>query len=60
MMGTPAWKDLMEDVAEMLKATDCLSGATPDNLRFRQGEVSMMKWMLSLKEVSENAYEELK
>lgn len=59
MMGSKAWMELMEDVADMLKATDTLSGATIDNLRFRQGEVSMMNWMLSLKSVSEAAYEEL-
>ena len=60
MMSSKAWNDLMEDVSAMLKATDTLSGATVDNLRFKQGEVSMMQWLLSLKEVSENAYEDLK
>jgi hypothetical protein len=60
MMSSKAWADLMEDVSAMLKATDTLSGATVDNLRFKQGEVSMMQWLLSLKEVSENAYEDLK
>ena len=59
MMGTKAWNDLMEDVAEMLKATDTLSGVTPENVKFKQGEISIMKWMLSLRETSINAYEEL-
>ena len=59
MMATPGWKDLMEDVAEMLKASDTLAGATVDNLEFKKGEVSMMKWMLSLKAVSEESYKEL-
>lgn len=60
MMGTQGWKDLMEDVAEMLKASDTLSGATVDNLRFKQGEISIMRWLLTLKEMSDKAYEDLK
>ena len=60
MMGGKGWSDLMEDVTEMLKATDTLSGVTPDNFRFKQGEISIMKWLLTLKETSNTAYEELK
>jgi len=59
MMGSQGWKDLMEDVREMLKATDTLSGVTPENVRFKQGEISIMQWLLSLKEISEKAYEDL-
>lgn len=59
MFGSQGWVDLMEDVQEMLKATDTLSGVTPENVKFKQGEISIMKWMLSLKETSINAYEEL-
>lgn len=59
MMGSEAWKDLMDDVSEMLKATDTLSGVTADNFRFKQGEISIMKWLLSLKSISEEAYEDL-
>lgn len=59
MMGSNAWKELMVDVTEMLKATDTLSGVTGDNFRFKQGEISIMKWLLSLKTISETAYQEL-
>jgi hypothetical protein len=61
MMGDPAWKDLMEDIEEMLKATNDLS-SVPDEktLHYRRGEISMMRWMLSLRDVSEQAYEQLK
>lgn len=59
MMGSNAWKELMEDVSEMLKATDTLSGVTAENFRFKQGEISIMNWMLSLKTISEAAYQEL-
>ena len=60
MMGSEGWRDLLVDVQQMLAATNTLDGVTPENMRYRQGEVSMMRWMLALKEISEKAYEELK
>lgn len=60
MTSSTAWKDLMVDIETMLNATDNLSGATIDNLRFKQGEVSIMRWMLNLADTSEKAYESLK
>jgi hypothetical protein len=59
MMGSQGWVDLMEDVQEMLKATDTLSGVTPENVKFKQGEISIMKWLLTLKDTSIKAYEGL-
>lgn len=59
MFAHPAWKDLMDDVQTMLDATNRLDGVTPDTLKFKQGEVSMMRWMLSLKKTTEESYEEL-
>jgi hypothetical protein len=60
MMSEKAWKDLMEDVDAMLQATNDLSAVQDEKtLHFRRGEISIMRWMLSLKETSEKAYEEL-
>jgi hypothetical protein len=59
MFGHPAWKDLMADISDMLVATNTLSGVTPDNVGFKQGEVSIMRWMLSLQETTENTYKDL-
>ena len=60
MVASQGWKDLMTDVKEMMAATNTLSGVTVDTLQFKQGEVSIMRWLLSLAEVSAEAYEELK
>ena len=60
MMNSPAWKDLMDDVKLMLDSTNTLSGVTPDNLGFKQGEVSIMRWLLALADTSDKAYEQLK
>ena len=60
MMGEPAWKDLMEDIEGMLKATSDISAIPNEKvLYFRQGEISMMRWMLALKETSQDTYEQL-
>jgi hypothetical protein len=61
MMGDEAWKDLIEDVERMIEATNRLDGIdSVESLWFRKGEVSIMKWILSLKEISEQAYQEMK
>lgn len=60
MMMTQGWADLMDDIKQMLEATNTLDGTTKDNVDFRKGEVSIIRWMLSLKEVSEAAYQQLK
>ena len=61
MCSTDAWKELMTDIAAMLKATDTLSSVSDTHsLDFRKGEVSMMRWMLNIADVSEEAYERLK
>ena len=61
MMGDSAWKDLMDDVERMLEATNDLSAVQDEKtLHFRRGEISIMRWLLSLQSVSEQAYQQLK
>ena len=61
MCSTDAWKELMKDIEGMLKATDTLSSVSDTHsLDFRKGEVSMMRWMLSIADVSEESYMRLK
>lgn len=60
MCSSDAWKDLMDDVQQMLDATNRLDGVTAETLQYKQGEVSIMRWMLALKEVSEQTFEQLK
>lgn len=60
MCGSDAWRDLMEDVDAMLVATNTLDGATIENLAFKKGEISIMRWLLTLRATSEEAFEQLK
>lgn len=60
MFASKGWKDLVADINQMLAATDTLSGV-PDAkaLHFKQGEISIMRWVLALEAVSNDAYTQL-
>lgn len=61
MMGDRAWRDLLEDVQAMLDATNDITTIQDEKtLHFKRGEISIMRWILSLKEVSEEAYQQLR
>ncbi len=56
----PAWKDLMDDVQTMFDATNDIMNIPDEKmLNFRKGELSIMRWLLSLKQVSQESYEAL-
>lgn len=59
-MATDGWKDLMEDIDTMIESLNNIS-TIPDEqtLHFKKGELSILTWLRTLKEVSERAYEEL-
>jgi len=60
MFSQQGWKDLMEDVDEMLAAMNNVSTiADEKSLQFRKGEISILTWLKTLKKVSEDAYEDL-
>jgi hypothetical protein len=60
MMSTDGWKDLCVDIDNMIESLNNLS-VIPDEktLMFKKGELSILTWLKTLKEVSERAYEEL-
>ena len=60
MMGSDGWKDLVEDIDSMIASLNNIS-VIPDeqSLQFKKGELSILTWLKTLKQVSERAYEEL-
>ena len=61
MMSGEAWTDLMEDVQNMFNATNDVSAIQDEKtLHFRRGELSIMRWLLNLKGMSETAYQQQK
>ena len=60
LFSRPGWRDLMEDIDTMLDAINNISTITDEkSLQFRKGELSILTWLITLKEVSERAYEDL-
>ena len=59
-MSMEGWKDLCIDIDSMIESLNNIS-VIPDEktLQFRNGELSILTWLKTLKEVSEKAYEEL-
>jgi hypothetical protein len=60
MMSMDGWKELLIDIDNMIESLNNIS-VIPDEktLQFRKGELSILTWLKTLKEVSEKAYEEL-
>jgi hypothetical protein len=60
MMSMEGWKDLTIDIDNMIESLNNIS-VIPDEktLMFRKGELSILTWLKTLREVSEKAYEEL-
>jgi hypothetical protein len=60
MMATSGWKDLMDDIDNMINSLNNIS-TIPDekSLQFKKGELSILTWLKTLKQVSTQAYEEL-
>jgi hypothetical protein len=60
LMSKDGWKDLMEDIDTMIESLNNIS-TIPDekSLHFKKGELSILTWLRTLKEVSERAFEEL-
>jgi len=60
MMGSDGWKDLVEDIDTMIASLNNISVIEGEkDLKFKQGELSILNWLKTLQEVSKRAYEEL-
>jgi hypothetical protein len=60
MMTTQGWKDLIEDIDNMVNALNNISVVQDEkDLMFKKGELSILTWLKTLREVSERAFEEL-
>ena len=60
MMSMDGWKDLTIDIDNMIESLNNISVIQDEKtLQFKKGELSILIWLKTLKEVSERAYEEL-
>jgi hypothetical protein len=59
MFTTKGWKDLVEDI-EKIKATIKIEDIQDEKTLFaRRGEIRIMNWLINLKDVSEQAHQDL-
>jgi hypothetical protein len=59
-MATIGWKDFIEDVQLLFDTYNKVNTVdTHDELQKRKGQLDILQWVLSLKDVSEQSYEEL-
>lgn len=60
MFASKGWKDLIIDVEAMRTSTNTVSGIEDiRKLGVRQGEISIMDWLISLERLSTEVYKEI-
>ncbi len=60
-MTTQGWTDFIEDVQALFDAYNQISTVeSHEELHKRKGQLDILQWVLTLKNVSEQTYEELK
>jgi hypothetical protein len=60
MMSTQGWIDLLDDINLMITSLNNISTVSDEkDLQFKKGELSILTWLKTLKQVSEQAYEDL-
>ena len=60
MMASVGWKDLLEDLEKMIETYNNVSSIdTVENLYFKKGQLDILRWVASLKQTSEEVFEEL-
>lgn len=60
MMASPGWKDLVEDMEKMVEAYDKIDSVEGlEDLYYAKGQLDILRWVLTLKQTSEEAFKEL-
>jgi len=60
LMLSRGWADLIDDVSKMKEVYDNLLNINSlEDLHMRKGQLDILNWILTLKQVSEQAYEGL-
>lgn len=60
MMATKGWQDLIEDAENMFKALNQVMPIQNETeLQLKRGQLDILNWIISLKESSTQAYEQL-
>lgn len=59
-MSTKGWNDFIEDVQEIFDSYNKINSAeTFEDFHKKKGQLDILQWILTLKQVSEQTYEDL-
>lgn len=56
MYGTDGWRKVQEDVGRMIEVHDRVRGLAAEDVRFRQGQIDVLDWIITHQARSEQAY----
>ena len=59
MFTTKGWKDLVEDIEKIKNSIKVEDIPDEKTLMVRKGELKLMNWLLSLENISKEAYKDL-
>ena len=60
LFAEPGWRDFIQQVNEMLAATNSIAGIEDAKaLHYRQGECSIMQWVISWENMVREAHKQL-
>lgn len=60
MMASDGWKELIEDAEELYKSlNNVLPINTEQELHLKRGQLDILNWIINLKGVTEQSYEQL-
>ena len=59
LTSTKGWFDFLEDIKELRSSIDNIKTVKNDDLRFVQGQLDIIDWVLDLRQVSEAAFAQL-
>jgi hypothetical protein len=60
LFAEQGWIDLIDDIDNMIVSLNNISVIQDEkSLQFKKGELSILNWLKTLKQVSERAYEDL-
>ena len=59
LTSTKGWFDLIEDVNTLRSSIDSIKTIKVDDLRYVQGQLDIIDWLLELRKVSEDSFSQL-
>jgi len=60
MMSSKGWKDLQTDIEKIIEErNNLLATKSIEELNFRKGQLDVLHWIRTLKQLSEEAWEQL-